>query len=270
MVKRFPDKIFGYSELDWPLRLLRGVYPGMRKSVLNLNRFRSSSYLTFYSDWRNPFVSAFTSESKPKDLLFSFMGRTSRVRRRLFELRFEREDVVIEDTSSFQNWSKDDARREETQRRYADLMARSRFVLCPAGAGPSTIRLFEAMEMAVVPVVISDDWMRPIGPDWSSFAVIVPEDQMEQLPALLESYGDRWQSMAASARRNWEEWFSPAKQFNFIIDSLELIRRTSLVSEQFMIKWVWPLMVFRKKYVRPRSWMSALRSQFHQPVAHSS
>jgi hypothetical protein len=39
---------------------------------------------------------------------------------------------------------------------------------CPAGIGPATYRLFEAMELGRVPVILSDEWVPRKGLDGMS------------------------------------------------------------------------------------------------------
>jgi len=52
------------------------------------------------------------------------------------------------------------AREKELQsykQNYARLIANSKFVLCPQGVGPSSLRLFETLLMGRAPVIISDE-----------------------------------------------------------------------------------------------------------------
>jgi hypothetical protein len=257
LVSQHAHKCYAYSEDDGPMRLLRGIYPSMPRSILNLNRFRSSPYLTCYSEWQNPFVSLATNVKK--DLFFSFIGRSSAdVRRRLFQLDFGRDDIVIEHVA-YKNWVTSGTERETAQRRYVDVTSRSQFVLCPRGAGPSSIRLFEVMEMGCVPVILSDRWMPPRGPDWSEFAIFIAEKDVDQIPMILSKYEDRWQTMAQRARKSWEEWFAPDKQFNFVVDNIESIKRGSIIPERVFCA-LWVLMVIRKKYIRPRSFLALLKN----------
>ena len=45
--------------------------------------------------------------------------------------------------------------------RYNEILSRSVFSLCPEGAGPNTLRLWESLAIGVIPVVIADDWIPP-------------------------------------------------------------------------------------------------------------
>jgi glycosyltransferase involved in cell wall biosynthesis len=61
---------------------------------------------------------------------------------------------------------------------YINIMKRSRFSLCPSGSGPNSIRLWEALLLKSVPVVLSDDYILP-GPKelWDKAIISLPEDE---------------------------------------------------------------------------------------------
>src|SRR2546430_7005512 len=42
-----------------------------------------------------------------------------------------------------------------------------------------------------VPVIVSDDWVEPTGPNWDEFTIRVPEGAVADIPRLLESREDR-------------------------------------------------------------------------------
>jgi hypothetical protein len=67
--------------------------------------------------------------------------------------------------------------RREWEREYADVMQESVFTLCPSGSGPNTIRLWEAIAMGSIPVIIANSCRLP-GPDelWERATLRVAED----------------------------------------------------------------------------------------------
>lgn len=92
---------------------------------------------------------------------------------------------------------------------YAETMRRCRFNLCPRGnvlAGAGS-RLYETMQAARVPVIISDWITLPEGVDWNSCAVRVRERDISKIPQILREHADNWAQMAANARRAWETHF---------------------------------------------------------------
>jgi len=101
-------------------------------------------------------------------------------------------------------------------RHYVDVMAKSKFVLCPRGVGTSSWRLFEAMKMGRAPVIISDQWVPPSGPDWSTFSIRVCERDVARIPQILEERAEHAAAMGLAARSQWEQWFSEATCFHSI------------------------------------------------------
>ncbi len=76
--------------------------------------------------------------------------------------------------------------------RYNALLSDSVFALCPAGAGPNTLRLWEALAVGAIPVLLGALPVLPCGGslpaiDWDRIALRVPDGQLEQLPLMLAS-----------------------------------------------------------------------------------
>lgn len=76
---------------------------------------------------------------------------------------------------------------------YFELLADSRFVLCPRGIGLNSIRFFEALAYGRIPVLLSDEAKLPL--DWvipyPDFSLRVPEAEVERLPGYLEDFRAR-------------------------------------------------------------------------------
>ncbi len=135
------------------------------------------------------------------------------------------ERALIEDTSRFNFFDGQPAAAREQEQKYQDVILASKFVLCPSGAGPSSIRLFETLGAGRVPVIISDDWVEVDGPDWNACSVRVPESQVGGIPATLAALEPRWPAMAAAARQAWSEWFAPDVVFHRLVEACGEIQR---------------------------------------------
>ena len=81
---------------------------------------------------------------------------------------------------------------------YNQIMSESVFSLCPAGAGPNSLRLWEAMSVGSIPVILSDHLELPAidgsnqtgtSRDWKDIALFHPEAEIESLEERLRSIG---------------------------------------------------------------------------------
>ena len=73
--------------------------------------------------------------------------------------------------------------------RFRFLMDNSKYALCPRGYGPTSYRLFEAIQMGCIPVYIGDDFWLPYKDisefDWNSFSVLVNIKNIQSLGDIL-------------------------------------------------------------------------------------
>ncbi len=145
------------------------------------------------------------------EFLFSFIGKVANcpaVRVPVVQLKHPR--AYLRDS-----WS----RQSDQDALYASILARSKFVLCPRGVGPSSWRLFETMRAGRVPVIISDEWAEPKGLDWRKFSIRVRAADISGIPALLESLEDRAGELGLAARQAWERHFSLTGAFEWVADA---------------------------------------------------
>ena len=70
--------------------------------------------------------------------------------------------IVYEEQVLSKPISADDARKHEDRTvRYNRTLSDSVFSLCPEGAGPNTLRVWESMAVGSIPVIFADDWIPP-------------------------------------------------------------------------------------------------------------
>lgn len=69
------------------------------------------------------------------------------------------------------------------------MLMRSTFTLCPAGFGRWTFRLGQALRYGSIPVLLADGYALPHedAVDWSSCALVVPEDELGSVPQRLRA-----------------------------------------------------------------------------------
>ena len=217
LYRAHPDKCAMYSEDDEYLPLLPGVYCSpLTGSHTRSRRVFSWSYASASGRIANPFLHRAPAQ---KSLLFSFQGgSTSILRKRIYRLRFNRPDVLIEDTSAYCHWDLNQAGRQQRQRSYAETLAASHFVLCPRGAGSGSIRLFEVMQAGVAPVLISDNYPLPPNVPWHTFLLRIAEKDIRRLPELLEPHVESSPARGQLAREAWLKHFAPQPEFDAIVD----------------------------------------------------
>lgn len=206
------EKCFVYDERDNPWENLPGLYVSMPNRAFDPSRMVAAPYYML----NRPSV-----PQREPALLFSFLGsQTHPLRRQILEVRHPR--ALVEDTAGFTFFtaSSDDQRRT----RYAEVLADSKFVLCPRGTGTSSIRLFETLAAGRVPVVISDDWVPPPGPDWPSMTVRVAERDIAKLPTLLEAREADWERLAARTSEAFNEHFAQESAWHNLVGGLEHLR----------------------------------------------
>src|SRR5665213_2923212 len=216
LYRSHPEKCAVYTEDDNYLPLAPGVYcSAIDDENSRAGRVFSYSYVSASGRYSNPYVSEASTE---KALLFSFQGgSTSLLRKRMFNLRFDRPDVLIENTSTYYHWDLSQPNREERQQRYAQTIASSHFVLCPRGAGAGSIRLFEVMQAGIAPVLISDDYLLPSHISWDKFLIRIAERDIRRLPELLEPHLATSAERGYAARQAWLNHFAPEKEFDVIV-----------------------------------------------------
>lgn len=219
LVRRFPEKIFVFDQRDYSWDSFPGIYLNLPRHNFDTRRQRAYSYPLFDDEKHQG------PETRDPDLLFSFVGMVShRCRRPLLQLQHERAIVSESKINFFQDTAKQPADYSQqlgSQRAiFEELMARSKFVLCPRGYGASSIRLYETLRAGRVPVIISDDWVEPRDPDWSTFSLRITESNFQNIPALLEAREADYLELSRNARAAYENWFADDVYFHRIAEAL--------------------------------------------------
>lgn len=217
--RAFPGKVMVYNEFDRPWCALPGVYVSMPRRHFVAEHQRPWAY--FAPQPRVTLIEA-------PDLLFSFVAsNTTPCRRPLFALKHP--DAIVEEVRGFRLWDSASERFDERRARFNDVLARSRFVLCPRGNATSSVRLYETLAAGAVPVIIADEWVPPAGPEWETFSIRWPEGRVDGLIETLEARDAEWLSMSKRARRAYDDYFSPDVYFHHVAERCrDLVQAGSL------------------------------------------
>jgi hypothetical protein len=193
---------------------------------------------------RNAWIAELKDVPHEKHLLYSFMGgSTSWVRKRLLRQYQDCsiEDVSVKGTDFYKHWEAGDPEsRSKQQRLYVETLLSSKFALCPRGAGHSSIRLFEAMEVGCAPVVLADSWIPVEGVDWS-FCLFVGEAELSRLDSIVRSHEKEWQERGAMARRTFEDNFSSVKLGFLLEKQIRRLIETRNEPRERLIQTIYPL-----------------------------
>ena len=176
---------------DAPVPIIPGLYASLGP-VRSHPLFKQNCYL------RVARSDALVYENIEPSCLAWFRGNVAShpIRRRIVALKDPAFSVEHRDTGS------------TVEASYARDLQAGKFTLCPRGKGPSSYRVWEAMRLGRVPVIISDGWVDPPDVPWAEFAIRVAERDIEELPHILRAREADWPAMAAAARAAFETNFS--------------------------------------------------------------
>lgn len=217
--------------------LMRGVYESASRrgmgfsSRIKSGAFTEKAFNTLIE--RSPLPNAKTCIQKKK-YLFSFIGRNCHpVRDAIFQLTPHRTDVLIEDSSDFDVWSNNKSDDfDERLLSYTKAIQSSKYSLCPRGYGASSIRLFESMKLGVCPVIITDEWKLPEGPDWNACSLIISEKQVNNLEKLISQREEDYLELGINAAKTYNQYFSKKTHFNWIVGTCLSIQESQKIPER--------------------------------------
>lgn len=154
-----------------------------------------------------------------KDIFYSFIGYDNHpVRSELFGLRHPAGTVIIKRLQWHFNVTSTKVaesleRQKNEKMEYQDVMARTRYSLCPRGTGASTLRFWESLQAGAIPVLLSDDMSLPSGFDWSRCVVFIKESDVQQINTILSSITEQQEN---AMRQSCLEAFIKFSGDNFV------------------------------------------------------
>ena len=205
LYKKFRGKCFVFSPEGKSIKFVRGLYASIDSNEYNENLYRGGFYLT-------PEHIEIDEEVVNPKYLYSFVGSIDTSMTRSSMLELQRKNTLIVDVSgkvsaAWANYD-DETEKEKLIKSYISSILNSKFVLCPRGYNCSSIRLFESMKLGRAPIIISDEWTAPIGPNWEECSVRILERDILKIPTLLKEKENQWEELGEKARNAWEKWFS--------------------------------------------------------------
>ena len=178
--------------------------------------------------------------------LFTFRGtfHTHPIRQRMCRTLAASDSGVCEELrKAFHSHTADD------QERYIREILDAAFSLCPRGLSPSSYRLYESMQLGRCPVVISDHWIPPQGPDWEDFSIRIPEAGLEHLQPTLDERFQAAERMGRAAKENWDRFYAwPARYRTFLEMVLALQNSRKTHPEVAELQDIWHSRELMKLY----------------------
>ena len=203
---------FALSFQDEPLGVLPGIY-----TSLGTSNFDPSLHLSWpHLEAPNKNVESSPQVSpKQASQLFTFLGSCSHpLRRKLFSMY---------ESGHQDKWNVSEIRRwydhsDEEHENYVSAILNSRFVLCPRGIAAYSHRIFEAMVLERVPVIIADDWVPFSFPQQDHYYVTIPESELENLTARLERELENYDFYLSNLLAVKSKWLTKTTRYRTVVE----------------------------------------------------
>ncbi len=218
LVRAFPEKCYVWCTEDNAITWLPGIYVSMPKQFFDPALHRAFRYFTLNTE-QLP-----VPAERERDIFYSFLGGPSSPQRAAIHRMIHPPDALVVETL---NYNHGRYAQGSTLENYVDVLSRSQFTLCPAGAGTSSYRLFEAMRGGSVPVILSDNLVLPQGPDWKSCSVRVEWKNLQELSKILRGVADP-AAMGRNAQAAFEQFFSSDRMLHHIARELNALGKCDL------------------------------------------
>jgi hypothetical protein len=219
-------RLFVFSQDDRPVLWAPGVFASVPANHPDIVSARGGFYV-HHANYEPEHAVAL--QPRPHDesaFLWSFVGSVATwpaVRRPLLTLKDDRalrldtETWMLRDRWQLSGPGRGDRSRALTN--YAEALHQAKFVVCPRGLGPSSVRLFETLRVGRCPVIVSDRWLAPPFVDWESCAIRISERDLRHLPGVLREREHDAAELGLRARVVWERQYSPAAMLNTLVEA---------------------------------------------------
>jgi hypothetical protein len=209
--RRHWDRIVTVNCDDLGRGFLPGCYTSLTRRNFEPDLHRACAYPYTYNELVE--VSCPHGKRHAK-WLFSFRGTdvSHAIRRKLFR-RFSTHPraKMVRTSTHFHRHS------SQEKQEYVDDILSSNFVLCPRGWSPATYRVFEVMELACCPVIISDDWVPIQGVPWEECSIRIKEADASHCADILTEKESEAERLGMAAREVWESHFAEQKKFRTML-----------------------------------------------------
>ena len=182
------DQLEGVELKAWHLYAVNAREPDRRASL----KIRPASSRPWLATFVGAHMDHYITDVRPQLLQFKDLHR--------FHIQLKDEwhfnpIVYGEQVDDNLFWDRSTKVVEKDFIRYNRILSDTQFSLCPGGAGPNSLRLWESLSVGSIPVILSDQLVLPdiadlSGDRWHTWEEIVlfhPEFELDSLPARLEA-----------------------------------------------------------------------------------
>ena len=182
------DQLEGVELKAWHLYAVNAREPDRRASL----KIRPAASRPWLATFVGAHMDHYITDVRPKLLQFKDLHR--------FHIQLKDEwhfnpIVYGEQVEDNLFWDRSTQVVEEDYVRYNRILSDTQFSLCPGGAGPNSLRLWESLSVGSIPVILSDQLVLPdIGElsggrwhNWGEIVIFHPEAELESLPERLEA-----------------------------------------------------------------------------------
>ena len=158
----------------------------------------------YMSHYISPIRNSIFNDTHPPDTVVVRRGKWQ------FNAEVYNEQVTGKKTAAFEKY-----RAEQNKQYYKRVLQQSRFSLCPSGAGPSSIRIYESLACGSIPVILADTFRFPNvkGVDWSECVVNIKEDNYKDMRNILKTIN---QNKEEEMRHNCIRAYTQVSGENFV------------------------------------------------------
>jgi hypothetical protein len=212
--KRYKNKCYLYHDNDQHISIIPTISPSISTKHFNKKLHHPFQYIAQISN--NIHIDNFVKKIDERKYLYSFIGTSRTSPLRISILEQNKDDIYLLDTLQINSWDLNPEERNKYFLNYAEISSQSKFILCPRGVGPSSYRLFESMKMGIAPVIISDEWVEPIGIDWKSCSIRIKEKDIFKIYEIVKNRENDFLELGINAKKIYENFFSSEKQFHLL------------------------------------------------------
>lgn len=230
----YRNKCIVYNDRDVPYPIYPGLYTSIRTRLYDAKYYLSVPYVKVFTE-----PDCNHTPQSSRRYLYSFMGTVrNKVRRNLVRNKHCNDAYVIatDNLRPYDVYQNPDHWRvvRNAQDEMISVMSDSIYTLCPAGVSPNSYRIYEAMSVGSIPVIIADDLVLPVGIDWSKCSIRIREHDIASIESVLRSFTpDEVKEFQCNVREIYEKYLSIDVKFDYFVSCIETIYSNGIYNPDF-------------------------------------